>query len=152
MTSVAKDLLLRGLAVFPTALVSVIFAVALITAGAVLGVLAVIALGVHREECARSFTTEVTDRAARGARAANGLYTRMPRPGRQTRRHRQETLPSTGPRRPRREAEMTNPENRSGNRLRSVAAANGQSRARPDPYIQRFNNQNPAHEHSYTLI
>lgn len=93
MTTAPTDLVLSGAAVFPPGLISAIFAVALLTAGAVLGVLAVVALGVHREERARSLMTDITDRVARGARAANGLYTHMPG---SARHHRRETLPTTG--------------------------------------------------------
>jgi hypothetical protein len=53
-------------------------AAVLVIAGAVAGVLAVISLGIHREEREFSLTRAVTDRAARGARQVNGLYTRGP--------------------------------------------------------------------------
>ena len=51
-------------------------AAALVIAGAVIGVLAVVRLGIHREERAGSLTRDITDRAARGARRVNGAYTR----------------------------------------------------------------------------
>jgi hypothetical protein len=51
-------------------------AAALLIAGAVIGVLAVVTLGIHREERARSLTRDITDRAAGGARRLNGAYTR----------------------------------------------------------------------------
>ena len=51
-------------------------AAALVTAGAALGVLTVVTLGIHREERAGSLTRDITDRAARGARRVNGAYTR----------------------------------------------------------------------------
>jgi hypothetical protein len=51
-------------------------AAALVIAGAVIGVLAVVALGIHREERAGSLTRDITDRTARGVRRVNGAYTR----------------------------------------------------------------------------
>jgi hypothetical protein len=51
-------------------------AAALVIAGAVIGVLAVVTLGIHREERAGSLTRDITDRATRGARRVNGAYTR----------------------------------------------------------------------------
>jgi hypothetical protein len=53
-------------------------AVALLAAGAVVGFLVVVALGIHREEAALSMTTTTSDRVARGARVANGLSARSP--------------------------------------------------------------------------
>ena len=53
-----------------------VFAAALVIAGAVIGVLAVVTLGIHREERAGTLTRDITDRAARGARRVNGAYTR----------------------------------------------------------------------------
>jgi hypothetical protein len=53
-------------------------AVALVIAGAVLGFLAMVALGIHREEAAGSITVPTSDRIARGTRAANGVYARIP--------------------------------------------------------------------------
>jgi hypothetical protein len=53
-------------------------AAVLVIAGAVAGALAVVSLGIHREERGLSLTKAVTDRAARGARQVNGLYTRGP--------------------------------------------------------------------------
>ena len=50
-------------------------AAALVIAGAVAGVLIVVSLGIHREERRLSLTRSVPDRAARGARQVNGLYT-----------------------------------------------------------------------------
>ena len=47
-------------------------AVALVIAGAALGFLAMVALGIHREEVACSMTVPTSDRIARGTRAANG--------------------------------------------------------------------------------
>ena len=51
-------------------------AVALVITGAVIGVLAVVTLGIHREERASSLTRDTTDRTIRGARRVNGAYTR----------------------------------------------------------------------------
>jgi hypothetical protein len=51
-------------------------AAALVIAGAVIGVLAVVTLGIHREERAGSLTGDTTDLAARGARRMTGAYTR----------------------------------------------------------------------------
>ena len=55
-----------------------ITAVALLAAGAVIGFLIFLALGIHREEVARSMTLPTSDRIARGARAATGAYARLP--------------------------------------------------------------------------
>ena len=51
-------------------------AVALLMAGAVIGVLAVVTLGIHREDHDLSLTSDITDRVARGARRMNGVGTR----------------------------------------------------------------------------
>lgn len=51
-------------------------AVALLMAGAVIGVLAVVRLGIHREDRDLSLTSDITDRVARGARWMNGVGTR----------------------------------------------------------------------------
>jgi hypothetical protein len=53
-------------------------AVALVIGGAVLGFIAMVALGIHREEAARSMTVPTSDRIARGTRTANGIYARTP--------------------------------------------------------------------------
>jgi hypothetical protein len=53
-------------------------ALALVIAGAVLGCLAVMALGIHREERHRSMTVPTSDRVARGTRKVNGVYARVP--------------------------------------------------------------------------
>jgi len=55
-----------------------IIAVALLAAGAVIGFLAFVSLGIHREEAAGSMTLPTSDRIARGARAATGAYARLP--------------------------------------------------------------------------
>ena len=65
-------------------------AVALIIAGAAIGILIVISVGAHHEMRANSFTTGSPSRIASGARALNGHYVR--RPGvtaQQTSQHRQ---------------------------------------------------------------
>jgi hypothetical protein len=51
-------------------------AIALVAAGVVIGVVAVVSLGIRREEKAFSLTTDITHRVARGARVLNGLHTR----------------------------------------------------------------------------
>jgi hypothetical protein len=53
-----------------------VVALVLVLAGGVIGGLAVVSLGVRREERGRSLTNDVTGRAARGARRVNGVYTR----------------------------------------------------------------------------
>jgi hypothetical protein len=53
-------------------------ALALIIGGAVLGFIAIVALGIHREEAARSMTVPTSDRIALGTRTANGFYARTP--------------------------------------------------------------------------
>jgi hypothetical protein len=53
-------------------------AVALLAAGAVVGFLAVVALGIRREEAAFSLTTPTSDRVALGARVATRAYARLP--------------------------------------------------------------------------
>ena len=66
-------------------------AAALVIAGAVIGVLAVVALGIHREDRHLSLTSDITDRVARGARRVNGVYTRGPGLAHETGRHRHST-------------------------------------------------------------
>lgn len=56
----------------------------LMITGAVIGVLAVVSVGIRREERAFSLTDDIPDRVARGARRMNGLYTRGPGPARET--------------------------------------------------------------------
>jgi hypothetical protein len=68
-------------------------AVALLAAGAVTGFLALVSLGIHREEAARSMTIPTSDRVARGARTATGMYTRIPGVIQEASLHRQEFLP-----------------------------------------------------------
>jgi hypothetical protein len=51
-------------------------AVALLAAGATIGFMALVCLGIRREEAAGSLTTSASDRITRGARAANGLSAR----------------------------------------------------------------------------
>jgi hypothetical protein len=53
-------------------------AVALIGTGAVIGFLALVSLGIRREEAAHSVTTPTSDKVAHGARAASGMYARIP--------------------------------------------------------------------------
>ena len=64
-------------------------AAALLIAGVALGVLAVVSLGIRREERDLSVTGDITNRAALGARRLNGLYTREPGVIEQVRLYRQ---------------------------------------------------------------
>lgn len=66
-------------------------AAALLIAGAALGALAVVSLGIRREERGLSLTSDITDRAARGARRLNGVYTREPGVIEQVRHYRHNT-------------------------------------------------------------
>jgi hypothetical protein len=56
----------------------VVLIAVLVIAGAVIGILTVVSVGIRREERAFSLTSEIPDRVARGARRMNGLYTRGP--------------------------------------------------------------------------
>jgi len=51
-------------------------ALVMVLAGAVIGVLAVVSLGIRREERDLSLTNDITDRVARGARRVNRVYSR----------------------------------------------------------------------------
>jgi hypothetical protein len=53
-------------------------AVTVALAGGVIGFLAVVSLGIHREEAAYTMTEPTSDPVARCARAANGVYVRTP--------------------------------------------------------------------------
>ena len=53
-----------------------VVALVMVMAGAVVGGLAVVSLGIRREERDLSLTSDITDRAARGARRVNRVYTR----------------------------------------------------------------------------
>jgi hypothetical protein len=53
-------------------------ALVLVIVGVVLGCLAVMALGIHREERDHSMTVPTSDRVARGTRKVNGVYARIP--------------------------------------------------------------------------
>lgn len=59
--------------------------VAMAVAGGVVGFLAVVSLGIHREEAAYTMTEPTSNRVARYARAANGVYVRAPGVARQVR-------------------------------------------------------------------
>ncbi len=63
-----------------------IVALALIAGGAALGIVTVVSLGIHREKKARPGW------AARGARAANGLYVRRPGAASQARARQKDLL------------------------------------------------------------
>jgi hypothetical protein len=60
------------------AMISLYLAAAALVAGAALGVLGVVCLGIHREERDHSLASDVSSRTARGARRLNGVYTRGP--------------------------------------------------------------------------
>jgi len=53
-------------------------AIALVTAGAVIGVLAVVALGIRRDDRRGGFPARADGRMARGARRVTGVGTRGP--------------------------------------------------------------------------
>jgi hypothetical protein len=55
-----------------------IVAAALVVTGAVIGILTVVAAGIHREEKDYSLTTGNPSRVIRGVRTVNGVYTRRP--------------------------------------------------------------------------
>lgn len=55
-----------------------IFAAVLLAAGAALGILMAVCLGIRREERDFSFAADSTSRVARGARRLTGLSTRGP--------------------------------------------------------------------------
>lgn len=53
-------------------------ALALVIAGAVVGFLVMMAVGIHREERNRSVTVPTSDRVARWIRKLTGFYARIP--------------------------------------------------------------------------
>jgi len=53
-------------------------AVILLVVGAVIGLLVVVSLGIHREETALTVTRPTKDRLAGGVRAINGMTARTP--------------------------------------------------------------------------
>jgi hypothetical protein len=53
-------------------------ALALVIAGAVVGFLVMMAVGIHREERNRSVTVPTSDRVARWIRRFTGFYARIP--------------------------------------------------------------------------
>ena len=55
-----------------------LIALVLFIAGGVLGILVVMAVGIHREERDRSMTVPTSDPVARGTRKFNGVYARIP--------------------------------------------------------------------------
>ena len=55
-------------------------AIALVAAGAVLGILAVVALGIRRDDRRGRFPARADGRVARGARRVTGVGTRTPEP------------------------------------------------------------------------
>lgn len=52
--------------------------VVLLAAGAVIGFVALVSIGIRREEVAGTMTISTSDRVARGARTINGLSARIP--------------------------------------------------------------------------
>ena len=73
-------------------MITVYLATALMMAGAVLGVLGVVCLGIHREERDYSLGSKVSSRVARGARQVTGVGVRGPEPAAEA-RPRQDFLP-----------------------------------------------------------
>lgn len=57
-------------------------AAALVTLGVAMGIVAIISLGIHREERDGSLMNHATDRVQLGARRATGFYSHVPGPGR----------------------------------------------------------------------
>jgi hypothetical protein len=68
-------------------------AIALVAAGVVIGVIAMVSLGIHREERQFTLTGGTQDRVTRGARRLTGLYSRIPELAGEASQHRQGTLP-----------------------------------------------------------
>jgi hypothetical protein len=81
-------------------MISLYLAAAVLVAGAVLGVLGVVCLGIHREERDHSLASDVRSRTARGARWLNGVSTRGPLLSNAA-SHRQSAGPGPAPRLPR---------------------------------------------------
>lgn len=75
-----------------TMVIYVVAAIALLVTGIAIGVIAVVSLGVRREERAFTLTGDTRDPLARGARRLTGLYTRAPDMPRRTSRYRDDTL------------------------------------------------------------
>jgi hypothetical protein len=75
-------------------MISLYLAAAVLMAGAVLGVLGVVCLGIHREERDHSLGSDVSSRTVRGARRLNGVYTRGPL---LSNSHRQSAAPGIAP-------------------------------------------------------
>ena len=67
-------------------------AIALVAAGAVIGVLAVVALGIRRDDRRGGFPARTRSRVARGARQVTGVGVRGPEPAAEA-RPRQDFLP-----------------------------------------------------------
>jgi hypothetical protein len=72
--------------------VYVVFAGTLLLTGIGLGILAVIALGIHREEAALSVSSRTPSHLLRGIRAVNGMTAREPGIISEVRLHRQGLL------------------------------------------------------------
>jgi hypothetical protein len=69
----------------------------LVIIGAALGIVAVIAVGIRREERNLSLTSDTTGRIARGTRRLNGVYTRDPGIIEEVSLHRQGRWPPSRP-------------------------------------------------------
>jgi hypothetical protein len=69
-----------------------LIAFALLAAGAVVGFIAVVSLGIRREEAAGTLTVSAPGRAARGARSATRAYARLPGVMQKTSLHPQDFL------------------------------------------------------------
>ena len=67
-------------------------AIALVATGVVIGILAVVSLGIRREDRRGGFPADANDRLARSARRVTGVGTRGPELPRET-SHRPDNLP-----------------------------------------------------------
>jgi hypothetical protein len=67
-------------------------ALALVITGVVIGVIAVVSLGIRHEERALTLTSDTRDPLARGARRLTGLYVSTPDTTRRASRYRDNTL------------------------------------------------------------
>lgn len=72
----------------------ILIAIALVAAGAVIGALAVVSLGIRRDDRRNGFPASTDDRIARGARRMTGAAARSPELDREaSRRRRRDSLP-----------------------------------------------------------
>jgi hypothetical protein len=70
----------------------IVTAIVLVAAGAVIGILAVVSLGIHRDDRRGGFPADTNDRIARGARRLVGVSARGPGVAGDTSRRRQDTV------------------------------------------------------------